>query len=1149
MKQIHHITLLVVLVALSASSCAEQDFQNDRNIGVPIQIAADYSTTTRVTDAGFADGDRTGIFITDYVDGRPQPIGVNGNRANNVLFTYHENENRWQGATTIYWKDNQTPVDVVGYYPFDEELEAVDRYEFSVQTRQDALATQAEKGGYEGSDLLWAKNVQVAPTKDVIRLMYNHLMAGVTIRLIEGKGFEQGEWAESVKQVWIPNTVPVALVDLEKGSVVPGEGDPVSIVPFPYNNDYRAVVVPQVVDAGQTLIGLTVDGINYELSKDEDLTYTSGKMHTFSITVDKRSDTGEYIFTPGEESVTAWIDDSDFHDGLVREYITVEVETPGSLAQCMEKKGLDARRISSLKVQGMVNWTDLQWMGDCMPALTYLNLYDVRIDDENDENDDVITGFSSKVDQTLHQLTRVILPRTLRGIGDQAFYRTSLSGTLEIPEGVTFIGYGAFIDCPFNAELKLPSTLKRIEADAFAWSSKFGELHLPEGLEYIGGGAFNGGKFQGTLVLPQSLKDLGTGAFADCGFSGDLVIPQGVTLGERVFVGNNFSHVEIPEGYETLPSQFFDGVPLLGELQLPASMEVLDYACLRGTKISSVVLPDKLKRIEAEAFAYCQRLQGTITLPQGVDIIPEGTFMQCDMLSGVHLSENLVFIGKNAFKNCYNLNSIVCDALTPPVVEEGAFDGVPKDNFSVEVPAEAVSAYKMADGWKEFKRITAYSSFICRPASACALNTPHEEALTLNAEGAWHIIHQPDWCELSPSSGMGKTTIRLSIDALAHGAPSRRDSVVFALEGTDYSTYCTVQQRDYEYDENELVILQEHKKGRGVDILFLGDGYDADALAEGQYMDLVREEMEYFFAVPPFDRLRDYFNVYAAVALSQEQGINTVNTYRNTRFGTIYGGTVASPGNSCKVGAGARLFPMDNLIFPYITDELTDSPFNEEKLRRTLVILVPNTSEYDGISYLYDDGRAISICPRSEQAYPSDTRGVVQREAGGFGFGKLANEMVLRNAFAPKGVADVILAAQQRGWYQNVSITGKMAEVPWAHFIFDPRYSDYVDIFEGGFEYTRNIFRSEASSCLNTGIPYYNAISRQVITMRIMEYAGESFSMDDFYANDTNAWGPTGQTTRSIAPDDYPVGTPTGFTNPVVVTSKFIPNKPKRKNK
>ena len=35
------------------------------------------------------------------------------------------------------------------------------------------------------------------------------------------------------------------------------------------------------------------------------------------------------------------------------------------------------------------------------------------------------------------------------------------------------------------------------------------------------------------------------------------------------------------------------------------------------------------------------------------------------------------------------------------------------------------------------------------------------------------------------------------------------------------------------------------------------------------------------------------------------------------------------------------------------------------------------------------------------------------------------------------------------GWYENLSLTGKMHEVPWAHFIFDDRYSDVVDIYEG----------------------------------------------------------------------------------------------------
>ena len=84
-------------------------------------------------------------------------------------------------------------------------------------------------------------------------------------------------------------------------------------------------------------------------------------------------------------------------------------------------------------------------MGSSMPALAYLNLKDVRIDDEEDANDDVITGF-----QNCASLTRVILPDRLRGIGAQAFYRTNLTGSLDIPEGVTFIEYGAFIDneCP-----------------------------------------------------------------------------------------------------------------------------------------------------------------------------------------------------------------------------------------------------------------------------------------------------------------------------------------------------------------------------------------------------------------------------------------------------------------------------------------------------------------------------------------------------------------------------------------------------------------------------------------------------------------------------------------------------------------------------
>ena len=1136
----------LALLTFVAGGCVEPEYDDRDMTSTPIRIAADYQTTTRVTDAGFADEDRMGIFITDYVNGTPQAIGVTGNRATNLLYTYHESGNMWEGAATVYWKDNQTPVDVVGYYPYDNELAAVTEYAFAVQANQGSAATEAVPGGYEASDLLWAKSQQVAPTSETIRLMYKHLMAGVTVRLMEGGGFAEGEWAETVKHVWVDNTVLAATVNLEQGTVTVNEGEPEPIVTLPYLNDYRAVVVPQEVAAGKIVIGITVDGVNYELTKDAALTYTSGKMHTFTIEVDKRAATGDYAFTLTNEAVTAWVDDPDFHDGLVREYITVAVDEPGQFEQSLQAQGLDAKKISSLKVMGTVNWADLTFMGQSMPALTYLNLREVRIDDENDENDDVITlGYDRYADAgRIYTLTRVILPSSLRGIGEYAFYATSLSGNLEIPEGVTFIGEAAFAECPLHGEITLPSTLKRVENQAFFRAEIEGELRLPEGLEYIGNEAFECastyggyvGNLHGTLTLPSSLKYIGEAAFSRARFTGDLVIPQGVEMGGRVFAFCQFGHIEIPEGVETIGYEMFDEIPLTGELLLPSTLKELKSACFRKTKISTVVLPEGLLQLEKGVFSGCSRLEGVITIPEGIVVIPEELFNGCTMLSGVHLHKDVVFIAKNAFLNCYNMNTLVCDAVTPPVVEEGAFDGVPKDNFSIEVPAEAVAAYKMAEGWKEFKRITAYSDFVCRPATACAINTTHTETLILNAQGPWTVSHLPDWCELSQTSGTGRTSIRLTINALAQGAADRKDSVVFALDGTQFTTYCAVEQKDYEYGENELVTLQEHTKGNGIDILFLGDGYDAEALASGAYMDLVREEMEYFFALPPYDRFRDYFNVYAGIALSQETGINTVNTYRNTCFNTIYAGS-----ELCG-GSGPQLMPDDELIFPYITQTLKDTPFTEDKLRRTLVILVPNTTEYDGVTYVYEDNRAIAICPRSEQAYPSDTRGVVQREAGGFGFGKLANESIRYNMYLPSSVASIIREGQGRGWYQNVSLSGKMAEVPWAHFIFDPRYSDDVDIFEGAFDYTRNVFRSEASSCMSIGIPYYNAISRQAITQRIKEYAGEPFDMEEFYANDTNTWGSTTTRTATVIPDGQ-----VQFSAPVFVRGKYIPNKPKRK--
>lgn len=98
------------------------------------------------------------------------------------------------------------------------------------------------------------------------------------------------------------------------------------------------------------------------------------------------------------------------------------------------------------------------------------------------------------------------------------------------------------------------------------------------------------------------------------------------------------------------------------------------------------------------------------------------------------------------------------------------------------------------------------------------------------------------------------------------------------------------------------------------------------------------------------------------------------------------------------------------------------------------------------------------------------------------------------------------------GWYDNLSFTGKMQSVPWSHLIFDPRYSDLVDIYEGGYMHSRGVFRSEQNSCMNNNIPYYSTISRESIVKRIKRYAGETYSFDDFVKNDKRE---AGNVTRS----------------------------------
>lgn len=1128
MKRVRHSLLyLLAAGAMLLTGCSDDFFgdkteQHDSN---RIQLSGDIDqlAVTRVNDNGFCNGDVMGVYIVDYEGNKPGTLKVNGNRGDNVRHTFDEPNYKWNSAYDLFWKDKHTHIDVYGYYPF-ANPESIEDYQFEVQKDQSKATENGEMGGYEASDFLWGKVSDVTPTTSVIRLSMAHRMSNARVTLIQGSGFAEGEWANLEKIVLTANVARKASINLSTGDIkTAGAVENTMTIPSRTNDEWRTIVVPQTVAAGTTLFSITIGGVPYKFTKNEAFTYVSGKMMNFGIKVDKQTGSGAYKLTLVSESITPWENDQVSHDATAKEYIVIN-STAGHLKEAIAAANKDYTKIKNLKITGEINAQDFYFMRDSMEYLAALNLKEVIIKGGTQKLTGGYVGDYPYNDyempyealRGMKTLNLIVLPDKLTKIGIAAFADDqNLTGSLIIPEGVTEIEVGAFANCHamngsisfpstlkyigrkedrwwyggtfarcgFNSKLILPSNLECLKGNAFEeCEGLYGELRLPEKLSELGENAFRGCKnFSGNLIIPQNLQKVPNNAFEYCGgMNGTLTLHDGVTaIGEYAFRGTHFrGEIKLPKNLVVLQNYAFAGCDFSGELKLPSSLKSI------GRKVFG----------DTDGDGSCWRLMGIVEFPEGMQSIGEQAFYNCRSIEGLVFPESIETIQNSAFEGCYGINSIVCKSDMPANVLNNAFNGVAKDNFTLEVPESAISQYQAASGWKDFKRIAAHHELVCRPSVACALSTEHKQKLVINAEGEWEVASKPNWCEVSPASGNKKTEVTLTIKGMAKNADSRDGKVVFRLKDKDYTHECSVSQYGYEYGEDEWITLQKATKGNngGINIVLLGDGFNAKDIASGKYLNDIKQEVEYFFGIEPYKTYRDYFNVYTAIPLSTESGVGTVNTIRYNRFNTTFTG-------------GVGLKADYDEVFNYALGAPT---VNKSNLNQTLIIMVPNSTDYGGICQMWEDGSAIAFCPQSTYGYPLDTRGVIQHEAGGHGFGKLGDEYIYHNAFIDAcgcsccGHVLEFNGAKSLGWYDNLELTGKMHSVGWSHLIFDDRYSDIVDIYEGGYMHNRGVFRSEPNSCMNNDIPYYSTISRESIVKRIKAYAGETYSFEDFVKND-----------------------------------------------
>ena len=270
---------LFIATALLAIGCNNDDSLELANN--EIKVVA--NLPTRATMTSFEQGDIMGLYAVEYVGDQAQPLQVSGNYLNNEPMVY--NGTKWDSGRTLYWSTKE--CDFYGIYPY-QPMAAVDEILFEVETDQNATESADALGGYEASDLMWAKDEKVAQKDGVVNLQFHHMMSRLVVKVETGPKFE-GEIPDDIV-THIYNTATTAKVNYQTGSLEKyslSENKTITMRKID-NRTFDAIIVPQFIERSTPLVEITMGGIAYLLNYS--MSFRPGYQHTITVTLNTSPD-------------------------------------------------------------------------------------------------------------------------------------------------------------------------------------------------------------------------------------------------------------------------------------------------------------------------------------------------------------------------------------------------------------------------------------------------------------------------------------------------------------------------------------------------------------------------------------------------------------------------------------------------------------------------------------------------------------------------------------------------------------------------------------------------------------------------------------------------------------------------------------------
>ena len=248
---------------------------------------------------------------------------------------------------------------------------------------------------------------------------------------------------------------------------------------------------------------------------------------------------------------------------------------------------------------------------------------------------------------------------------------------------------------------------------------------IPEGVKEIEEFAFSKTDIK-EIKFPSTLEMIGAHAFFNCKSLKDVVIPGNVrSVGFSAFTASGVERVVVENGVEEIGSGAFSSCKNLRYVSLPASFKKTDGLFGDCRMLERVELDYENENFYCNGYVLVDKKKGTIIDGWGtgkcytssvrsmVRTIGRRAFDRQELLSHVVLPEKLEKIEDQAFFYCEGLRIIECEPKIPPVlgkdvfkVTSGGTRGLPlQERVLVIVPKGSLDAYRNAPGWGEFKHI------------------------------------------------------------------------------------------------------------------------------------------------------------------------------------------------------------------------------------------------------------------------------------------------------------------------------------------------------------------------------------------------------------------------------------------------------------